>query len=127
MSLTGDRIRELRIRLHLTLDDVAKHLGIGRQAVYKYEQGTVTNIPLENIEKMAALFDTTPAYLAGWDNNHFQFNLQQFSAQDPAEKQLVDTYRVLPDPGKHYLLQQAQAAVLLYGEKSDSVPSAKNG
>jgi len=68
MSSTGERIRELRQLNHLTLDDVARHLGIGRQAVYKYEQGTVTNIPLENLEKMAQLFGTTPGYLAGWSD-----------------------------------------------------------
>lgn len=45
MSLSGDRIRELRIQHDMTLDDVAKYLGINRQAVYKYEQGIVTNIP----------------------------------------------------------------------------------
>ena len=66
MNTTGNRIRELRIKNKLTLDDVARHLDVGRQAIYKYEQGTVTNIPLENLEKMAALFGTTPGYLAGW-------------------------------------------------------------
>ena len=70
MSKAGERIRELRQRQHLTLDDVARHLGIGRQAVYKYEQGTVTNIPLENLEKMAALFGVTPDYLAGWTDDN---------------------------------------------------------
>lgn len=66
MNTTGERIRELRTKYKLTLDDVAKHLGVGRQAIYKYESGTVTNIPLENLEKMARLFNTTPGYLAGW-------------------------------------------------------------
>ena len=65
MSVSGNRIRELRLLHHLTLDDVARHLNVGRQAIYKYEQGTVTNIPLENLEKMARLFGTTPEYLAG--------------------------------------------------------------
>ena len=66
MSLTGDRIRSLRMQRDMTLDDVAKYLGINRQAVYKYEQGIVTNIPLDKIEKMAVLFHTTPDYITGW-------------------------------------------------------------
>ena len=66
---SGERIRELRLRNHLTLDDVARQLGVGKQAIYKYEQGTVTNIPLENLEKMADMFGTTPEYLACWTNN----------------------------------------------------------
>lgn len=69
MSLSGDRIRELRLQCNMTLDDVAKYLGINRQAVYKYEQGIVTNIPLEKLEKMATLFGTTPGYLAGWSTD----------------------------------------------------------
>lgn len=66
---SGERIRELRLKNHLTLDDVAHQLGVGKQAIYKYEQGTVTNIPLDNLEKMADMFGTTPEYLACWTNN----------------------------------------------------------
>ena len=87
MSLSGDRIRELRIQHDMTLDDVAKYLGINRQAVYKYEQGIVTNIPLDKIEKMAVLFDTTPDYIAGWSEDVpvRKMNLQLFNntEEDP--------------------------------------------
>lgn len=70
MNITKNRIRELRTKNNLTLDDVARHLGVGRQAIYKYEKGTVTNIPLENLEKMADLFGVSPGYLAGWTDDH---------------------------------------------------------
>ena len=85
MSLSGDRISGLRIQNGLTLDDVAKYLGINRQAVYKYEQGIVTNIPLDKIEKMAVLFGTTPDYIAGWSNDEkkFKLNLHLFSKGTP--------------------------------------------
>lgn len=82
MSLSGDRIRELRLQNDMTLDDVAKYLGINRQAVYKYEQGIVTNIPLDKIEKMATLFHTTPDYIAGWTEEEKEkrpLNLQIFN------------------------------------------------
>ena len=84
INTTGERIRELRLRNHLTLDDVARHLGVGKQAIYKYEQGTVTNIPLENLEKMAELFGTTPEYLAGW-----------------SEKDILDFTDFIIDRAKH--------------------------
>ena len=86
MSTTGERIRELRHLHHLTLDDVARHLGIGRQSVYKYEQGTVTNIPLDKLEKMAQLFGTTPGYLAGWNDE---------KPPDPEEQPKNDDVRLL--------------------------------
>ena len=86
MNIAGNRIRELRLRNHLTLEDVAKHLSVGKQAIYKYEQGTVTNIPLENLEKMAELFNTTPQYLAGWSSD---FPDHPFSAAHTKESMII--------------------------------------
>ena len=119
MSITGDRIRELRLRHHMTLDDVARALGVGRQAVYKYEQGTVTNIPLDNLEIMATMFETTPGYLAGWTTPEDDLVLNE------KESFILDTYRSLPVSGKEYLIQQTQIAKITFGEKPADVSDAK--
>ena len=74
MDRTCTRIKECRKENHLTQEDVAKHLGIGKQAVYKYEIGAVTNIPLENIEKMALLFNVCPEYLCGWTDEKLPYD-----------------------------------------------------
>ena len=60
--------REERIKNNLSQEDVARAIGSTKQAIYKYEMGIVTNIPIDKIEKMADLFCVTPAYLTGWDN-----------------------------------------------------------
>ena len=98
MNITKNRIRELRTKNNLTLDDVARHLGVGRQAIYKYEKGTVTNIPLENLEKMADLFDVSPGYLAGWTD-------------DDAKEQLKD----LTDMLQEVIPQTSEARILARG------------
>lgn len=108
MSTTGERIRELRKRNGYTLDDVARQLGIGRQAVYKYEQGAVTNIPLDNIVKMAAMFGTTPGYLAGWSESRL--------VVDEPETHLINLYRDLSVRGKNLLIERAEELKLLYGK-----------
>ena len=126
MSITGDRIRQLRKEKHLTLDDVARHLGVGRQAIYKYEQGTVTNIPLENLEKMAALLDTTPGFLAGWkdaEQNNYEMNFRKYARmcmEDQETQELIDIYQSLSHTGKSRLIQSAREYYLLYGKKSES-------
>ena len=63
----GERIRAERLRNKLTQEEVARALNTTKQAIYKYEQGIVENIPPEKMERMAALFGVTPAYLACWD------------------------------------------------------------
>lgn len=122
MGIVGNRIRECRLANHMTQDDVARHLGIGKQAVYKYEIGTVTNIPLENLERMAALFHTTPGYLAGWSNIPETVSSAPLSSD---EDYLVSTYRSLSLQGKQLMMDRAAELTVLYGKKSDS--SEKSG
>lgn len=122
MNLAGERIRQSRIINRLTQDEVARYLGIGKQAVYKYEIGAVTNIPLENLVKMATLFHTTPEYLAGWSNEG-----APESPLSSDEQFLVDTYRSLSDPGKQYVHQQLTIASHMFGEKSEDADQADHG
>ena len=59
----GERIRELRIKKNMSMDDLGKLIGTQRQAIMKYEKGIVENIPRKTIEKLARIFGVTPAYL----------------------------------------------------------------
>ena len=65
----GERIKKLRLGANLTQTDVANAIGTTKQAIYKYENNIVTNIPTEKIEAMARLLNVTPASLAGWPDS----------------------------------------------------------
>ena len=62
----NDRLRSARTSKGLTLDEVASKVGVSRQTIQRYESGGIRNIPSDNIEKLAAALDTTPAELMGW-------------------------------------------------------------
>jgi len=63
----GDRMRERRLQLKMTQDEVAARAGTIKQTIYKYEQNKITNIPSDKIEAIAAALKTTPSDLMGWD------------------------------------------------------------
>lgn len=65
----GIRIKEARIKVGISQEALAKAIGSTKQAVYKYEAGIVTNIPMDKIEIMATVLSVTPAYLMGWNEN----------------------------------------------------------
>lgn len=65
--MLNDRLRAARQKSGLTLDEVAKKVGVSRQTIHRYETGVITNVPAENIEKIASALETTPAKLMGWD------------------------------------------------------------
>ena len=45
----AERLRELRLEKHYTLDDIGKLLHVGRATVYKYEHGIIKNLPIQKI------------------------------------------------------------------------------
>lgn len=65
----GQKLRNLRKKYHLTQEEVAKRLDVRPQTIYKYEKGIITNIPLDKLQMLAKLYNTTPAFLTGWELN----------------------------------------------------------
>lgn len=64
----GDRIRNRRIELGLSVEDVAKKLGKNRATVYRYESNDIENLPTTVLEPLSKILDTTPAQLMGWND-----------------------------------------------------------
>lgn len=62
----GQRIRECRRKKGLTVDQLAERLEKNRATVYRYENGTIENLPITILEPIAKALDTSPAYLIGW-------------------------------------------------------------
>lgn len=63
------RIRTLRAKHGLTLEQIAQQVGVGRSTVRKWETGLIANMRRDKIAKLAAALHTTPGYLMGWDDD----------------------------------------------------------
>lgn len=61
------KIRYLRAKHDLTLEQVAQQVGVGRSTVRKWETGMIANMRRDKIEKLARALHTTPGYLMGWE------------------------------------------------------------
>jgi transcriptional regulator with XRE-family HTH domain len=66
---TGQRIKECRKQLGLTLEELAGQMHVSRQTLSRYETGVIANIPWERLEELAAILQTTPGYLMGWNED----------------------------------------------------------
>lgn len=63
----GDRIRKVRQEQDVTQQELADYIGVSKQAVYKYENNIVTNIPTDKVDAIAKRLRVSPAYLMGWE------------------------------------------------------------
>lgn len=62
------KIRALRSKHGLTLEQIAQQVGVGKSTVRKWETGFIENMRRDKIAKLAAALHTTPAYLMGWED-----------------------------------------------------------
>ena len=65
----GERIKNRRIEIGLSVEDLASKLGKNRATVYRYENGDIGNLPISILEPIAKVLCTTPAYLMGYEDN----------------------------------------------------------
>ena len=84
----ANRLRSKRLENNLSLQEVADKLGISKVTVSRYETLDITNIPSDKIEGMAKLYNTTPAYLMGWEDERIFRNQVVHGVDIPAEKKI---------------------------------------
>lgn len=63
---TRDIVRHLRISHGLTLDELAKKLGVTNSTISKYENGTV-ELKQSQIAKYADIFNVSPTFIMGYE------------------------------------------------------------
>lgn len=64
---THERIKKRRKELGLTAEQVAEALNVSRATVYRYESAEIEKLPIDIIEPLSRILQTTPEYLMGWD------------------------------------------------------------
>lgn len=93
---TGERIRYYRKLNNITMVELAHRIGVQHSAIYKYETGKVTNIPIGNINKMADVFGTPARELVDWISDDPIPDLEL----NAEEKAIITLYRKLTERNK---------------------------
>lgn len=65
----GERIKQLRRRKKLTLDELGRMVGLSRQTMSRYETGDIENIPEDRLRAIADILDTSPTFIMGWTDD----------------------------------------------------------
>lgn len=61
----GERIKEIRKSKKISVDSLAKELGVSKTTIYRYEDSTIEKIPVGIFDRLCVLLDVTPAQLMG--------------------------------------------------------------
>lgn len=88
----GIRIKELRVNLGLTQEELGEMVGVKKAAINKYESGLVRNIKRDMQEKLAKALNTDPAALFYPDATNASSSAPSLT---PDEEALLESYRKL--------------------------------
>lgn len=116
----GERIKELRLLAEMSQDELGRRVGVQRAAINKYEKGTVENIPIKTIERMAQVFDVSPAYIVGWTNQEANLSAEVKTIQGVKlffgneSVELLESFNDLTPKGKKKVLQYVDDIYWMY-------------
>ncbi|MUU09208.1 MAG: helix-turn-helix domain-containing protein [Dialister invisus] len=89
-----DIIKNRRIELHLTLEDVAKCVRVSPATVSRWESGDIANMRRDKIALLSSVLQINPMVLMGWeDENGLKIPLQIIDSNTDEEE-----LPVLDDP-----------------------------
>lgn len=71
----GQRIKNRRKLVGLSVEELAAKLGKNRATVYRYESDDIENMPTTVLVPIAKALGTTPAYLMGWTDDEGNENM----------------------------------------------------
>lgn len=104
------KIKELRQAKGLTLEQVAKVVGVGKSTVRKWETGMIANMKRDKIADLAKALGTTPAYLMGWEDEEKQ-NSPTEEELSEGERLLLDLFRQIPEDAQKMYLEVLRASL----------------
>ncbi|MBR5298539.1 MAG: helix-turn-helix transcriptional regulator [Parabacteroides sp.] len=117
----GTRIKELRQLNGMSQEELGRRVGVQRAAINKYEKGTVTNIPINTIERISATFDVSPSYILGWSDDYPDYlamevkilqGVKRFYGKSAVD--LLESFCSLSNEGKMRALQYVDDLTKIY-------------
>lgn len=69
MKTIQEKVKERRLELGLTLEEVANALGVNRSTIMRYETRSIDKMPITIIPPLAKVLKCSPEYLMGWSDD----------------------------------------------------------
>ena len=63
----GERIRQRRLKLGLTVEALAEKTGLSPATIYRYEAGDISHMRADKLQPIARALAVEPAWLMGWE------------------------------------------------------------
>ncbi|HEL0246035.1 TPA: helix-turn-helix transcriptional regulator [Streptococcus equi subsp. zooepidemicus] len=84
----GAKLKQRRLEVNVSVEELAKKLGVSKTTIYRYEKGEILKVPTEVLEKISKILNTNPAYFMGWSDTPTPVQTQTLQEIIVTSKQL---------------------------------------
>ena len=84
----GAKLKQRRLEVNVSVEELAKKLGVSKTTIYRYEKGEILKVPTEVLEKISKILNTNPAYFMGWSDTPTPVQNQTLQGIVATSKQL---------------------------------------
>lgn len=105
-----ENIKKYRKLNKLTLEQLAKSVGVSKQTIARYETGEIKNIPYDKIIAIAEKFRITPGELMGFEDVEESIIIDHNLAATDIE--LIEIFNSLSDKNKDIIINTINALLL---------------
>ncbi len=96
----GQRIRNRRMELGLSVEELADRLGKNKATVYRYESDAIKDLPVSVLENLADVLRTTPADLMGIESEQDPYYIEDEARELAEFLRINPEYRILFDASR---------------------------
>lgn len=110
------RIKDRRLELGYSFQDLAEKTNMSKSTLQRYETGAIKNVPLDKLEILAKALYVTPAYLMGWEDEIEDKETENYYLNPETRKLAQEVYenpnlRILFDAARDVEPEDIQMAV----------------
>lgn len=110
----GYRIKQARNMRDVTLNDIAKKVGVAKSTIQRYENGKINSIKLPVIESIALALNVNPAWIVG-KSNEMELPTQKLPL-------IFQYYNQLNDIGRHEATKRVEELTYIPQYRAGSEP-----
>lgn len=104
-------VHQRRMELHMTMEDLAKRIGVSTPTIQRYESGEIKNVRRDKIKLLADALQCSPAYLMDWTDSVTDASDQLLSKLD------LNTIRQLNDSAINRLNSHSRSLLHMQNKK----------
>ncbi|MBB6622260.1 helix-turn-helix domain-containing protein [Clostridium gasigenes] len=120
-----NRLKNRRIELDMSYQDLASKTGLSKSTLQRYETGSIKNMPLDKLGILASALNVNPIWLIGFDEKEKIPTTNSYDIISLKESKLISVFKQLNETGKDEAIKRVSELTEIIKYTQDEICASK--